>query len=330
MCTILIVFMWYYHLYSKKINNRKNLWIYLKHIVLYIWHQGFLWMPSCCSMEYDCGRCQVNSGRLIILNVQMKCNLLALISLPLDLFATFLGWLQSCSRISSLWRRLMVVVVVVFLPCALRRPCFRRVHRLVVGSVWGIFPCACPGVPHRSLAAQVVLMSFLTASTRGRPSARRSPIQAAWVRFWQIQSSFLRVPETTTVAVSQRPLSLAFRLRLMMGAWKFTVLLSIIGFWNGIFNMWYVNHEAVICTKLKCMLLWLGWLCVAGWPGTSHSVDICEGLEDWTTDLSNISDSDEEDDVLLVSLQVFNFLRFSYFGENEFSLIQLCYIHPRS
>ncbi|XP_059394785.1 proto-oncogene DBL-like isoform X1 [Carassius carassius] len=36
------------------------------------------------------------------------------------------------------------------------------------------------------------------------------------------------------------------------------------------------------------------------WPGTSHSVDICEGLEDWTTDLSNISYSDEEDDVLLV------------------------------
>uniref|UniRef100_A0A8C1XEN0 MCF.2 cell line derived transforming sequence b n=1 Tax=Cyprinus carpio TaxID=7962 RepID=A0A8C1XEN0_CYPCA len=36
------------------------------------------------------------------------------------------------------------------------------------------------------------------------------------------------------------------------------------------------------------------------WPGTSHSADICEGLEDWTTDLSNISDSDEEDEVLLV------------------------------
>ncbi|XP_042165521.1 proto-oncogene DBL isoform X2 [Oncorhynchus tshawytscha] len=33
------------------------------------------------------------------------------------------------------------------------------------------------------------------------------------------------------------------------------------------------------------------------WPGTSHSVDICEGPEDWsTTDLSNLSDSDEEDD----------------------------------
>ncbi|XP_051541848.1 proto-oncogene DBL-like isoform X1 [Myxocyprinus asiaticus] len=36
------------------------------------------------------------------------------------------------------------------------------------------------------------------------------------------------------------------------------------------------------------------------WPDTSHSVDICEGLEDWTTDLSIISDSDEDDDVLLV------------------------------
>ncbi|XP_056592280.1 proto-oncogene DBL isoform X4 [Triplophysa dalaica] len=35
-------------------------------------------------------------------------------------------------------------------------------------TVWAICPCACPGVPHRSLAAQVVLMSFLTASSRGR------------------------------------------------------------------------------------------------------------------------------------------------------------------
>ncbi|XP_019904223.1 proto-oncogene DBL isoform X4 [Esox lucius] len=33
------------------------------------------------------------------------------------------------------------------------------------------------------------------------------------------------------------------------------------------------------------------------WPGTSHSVDVCEGLEDWsTTDISNLSDSDEDDD----------------------------------
>lgn len=75
----------------------------------------------------------------------------------------------------------------------------------VGGSVWGICPYACPGRPHRSLAAQVVLMSFLTASSRGRPSARRRPIQAAWVRFWQTQSSFLHVLATTTGAVSQRP-----------------------------------------------------------------------------------------------------------------------------
>ncbi|XP_032390006.1 guanine nucleotide exchange factor DBS [Etheostoma spectabile] len=33
------------------------------------------------------------------------------------------------------------------------------------------------------------------------------------------------------------------------------------------------------------------------WPVSAHSVAICEGLEDWgaATDLSNISDSDEED-----------------------------------
>ncbi|XP_058857608.1 proto-oncogene DBL-like isoform X4 [Acipenser ruthenus] len=33
------------------------------------------------------------------------------------------------------------------------------------------------------------------------------------------------------------------------------------------------------------------------WPGASHSVDICEGLEDWsgTSDLSNPSDTEEED-----------------------------------
>lgn len=35
----------------------------------------------------------------------------------------------------------------------------------------------------------------------------------------------------------------------------------------------------------------------AAWPVPAHSVAICEGLEDWgaVTDLSNISDSDEED-----------------------------------
>lgn len=61
-------------------------------------------------------------------------------------------------------------------------------------------------------------------------------------------------------------------------------------------------HDKVIMTvRMSSWLLWFGWSRVLGWPGTSHSVDICEGLEDWTTDLSNISDSDEEDDVLLVS-----------------------------
>lgn len=40
----------------------------------------------------------------------------------------------------------------------------------------------------------------------------------------------------------------------------------------------------------------------AGWHGTSNS-DICEGLEDWTTDLSNLSESDEDEVAsLLVSL----------------------------
>ncbi|KAL0993919.1 hypothetical protein UPYG_G00115560 [Umbra pygmaea] len=33
------------------------------------------------------------------------------------------------------------------------------------------------------------------------------------------------------------------------------------------------------------------------WPGTSRSVDVCDSLEDWsTTDISNLSDSDEDDD----------------------------------
>ncbi|XP_048850571.1 proto-oncogene DBL isoform X2 [Brienomyrus brachyistius] len=38
------------------------------------------------------------------------------------------------------------------------------------------------------------------------------------------------------------------------------------------------------------------------WPGASQSIDICEGIEDWsgTTDLSNMSDSEEEDAPQLV------------------------------
>lgn len=46
-------------------------------------------------------------------------------------------------------------------------------------------------------------------------------------------------------------------------------------------------------------------VCVSGWPGATHSVDICEDLEDWSgANLSNISDTEEEDTVRLVS--VFN------------------------
>lgn len=75
-----------------------------------------------------------------------------------------------------------------------------------------------------------------------------------------------------------------------------------------------LNHAMAMhekcTTRSGRMSLWFGWLWIAGWPGTSHSVDICEGLEDWTTDLSNISDSDEEDDVLLVSSDLYILLRF--------------------
>lgn len=68
-------------------------------------------------------------------------------------------------------------------------------------------------------------------------------------------------------------------------------------------NLVMAMHERFM-TRSGRMSFWFGWLWVAGWPGTSHSVDISESLEDWTTDLSNISDSDEEDDVLLVSLDL--------------------------
>lgn len=44
---------------------------------------------------------------------------------------------------------------------------------------------------------------------------------------------------------------------------------------------------------------------MSGWPGATHSVDICEDLEDWSgANLSNMSDTEEEDTVRLVS--VFN------------------------
>lgn len=44
-------------------------------------------------------------------------------------------------------------------------------------------------------------------------------------------------------------------------------------------------------------------MCVSGWPGATHSVDICEDLEDWSgANLCNMSDTEEEDTVRLVSV----------------------------
>lgn len=44
-------------------------------------------------------------------------------------------------------------------------------------------------------------------------------------------------------------------------------------------------------------------VCVLGWPGATHSVDICEDLEDWSgANLPNMSDTEEEDTVRLVSV----------------------------
>lgn len=43
-------------------------------------------------------------------------------------------------------------------------------------------------------------------------------------------------------------------------------------------------------------------LCDPGWPGAPHSVDVCEGLEDWGggLDPSQLSDTEEDDLLQLV------------------------------
>ena len=47
---------------------------------------------------------------------------------------------------------------------------------------------------------------------------------------------------------------------------------------------------------IKGMIATSCCLSPTGWPVPAHSVAICEGLEDWgATDLSNLSDSEEED-----------------------------------
>lgn len=57
-----------------------------------------------------------------------------------------------------------------------------------------------------------------------------------------------------------------------------------------------MNQNARVYTE-ACMRC----VCV-GWPGAPYSVDICEGLEDWSgaNSLSNPSDTEEEDATHLV------------------------------
>ncbi|RXN06874.1 proto-oncogene DBL-like isoform X2 [Labeo rohita] len=101
-------------------------------------------------------------------------------------------------------------------------------------------------------------------------------------------------------------------------SFKHCLMMSAVGITENVkgdvkkFEIWYNGKEEVYVVQASTVDVKIAWLTEIrkilnnqqkidkGWPGTSHSVDICEGLEDWTTDLSNISDSDEEDDVLLV------------------------------
>lgn len=40
-------------------------------------------------------------------------------------------------------------------------------------------------------------------------------------------------------------------------------------------------------------------MCVSGWPGAHHSVDICEGLEEWPGGRDAFHPSDTEEEVLV-------------------------------
>lgn len=65
------------------------------------------------------------------------------------------------------------------------------------------------------------------------------------------------------------------------------------------FSKW-IHINKIIYGWLKSLALQFSVVSVAllpaGWPVPAHSVAICEGLEDWgATDLSNLSDSEEED-----------------------------------
>ncbi len=170
------------------------------HSTLYLFFQNNLF--ECCSMEQDWGQCHVNSTNVCFNEIQFT-------AWKLHSHHWYWAYLPFYSIDHSPVSDYRVCYdfwwMFVFLPCVPLTPLFPFVGSSVGGSVWGICPYACPGRPHRSLAAQLVLMSFLTASSRGRPSARRRPIRAAWVRFWQTQSSILHALATTTGAVSHRP-----------------------------------------------------------------------------------------------------------------------------
>ncbi|XP_029375624.1 proto-oncogene DBL [Echeneis naucrates] len=75
------------------------------------------------------------------------------------------------------------------------------------------------------------------------------------------------------------------------------------------FEIWYSGREVVYIVQAPTLEVKVAWLTeirkiltnrnklCQGWPVPAHSVAICEGLEDWgATDLSNLSDSEEEED----------------------------------
>ncbi|KAG8008065.1 Proto-oncogene DBL [Nibea albiflora] len=74
------------------------------------------------------------------------------------------------------------------------------------------------------------------------------------------------------------------------------------------FEIWYSGREVVYIVQAPTVEVKVTWLTEIrkiltnqlklrkAWPVPAHSVAICDGLEDWgATDLSNVSDSDEDD-----------------------------------